>query len=392
MPHLTLSAPLTMMLRVQTSTITFTLFALMSSTAQSQTPSTTGFPAVYVYVSAAPTNTTFEIKGYAASSSGTLSTISGSPFATKGSYMVLNGTWLFDTDGVNIYSFAIESNGALKAGPAVNTQNYAPYGEPFDLVLDHTGQSLYAGDFYIDGANNGYQSWKVFQTTGQVEFLQNLAPFGVQNPNPLSFIGNNVYAYSASCSVRGGPIIYGYKRSSTGQLSALNIQPFIPPTPTPGSQYCPWLAAADTTNHVAISMLPIAPIYTITGPPQIAVYTASSTGNLSTTSTARNMPNTSVVTVSDMKTSPSGKLLAVAGTGGVQVFHLNGANPVTKYTGLLTTSQIDQMFWDNANHLYAISVKAGKLYVWTVTATSVSQAPGSPHTVYHPRNIIVLPK
>ncbi len=47
---------------------------------------------------------------------------------------------------------------------------------------------------------------------------------------------------------------------------------------------------------------------------------------------------------------------------------------------------------NNANHRYAISNKAGKLYVFTVTPTSHSQAPGSPYTVKNLQNLIVLPK
>jgi hypothetical protein len=50
------------------------------------------------------------------------------------------------------------------------------------------------------------------------------------------------------------------------------------------------------------------------------------------------------------------------------------------------------MFWDNANHLYAISDTAGKLYVFTVTSTGVTQAPGSPHSIATSQSIIVLPK
>jgi len=52
----------------------------------------------------------------------------------------------------------------------------------------------------------------------------------------------------------------------------------------------------------------------------------------------------------------------------------------------------DQMFWDNANHLYAISRSVGKLFVFTVTATGVTQAPGSPHSIAGAQNIMVLPK
>ena len=104
------------------------------------------------------------------------------------------------------------------------------------------------------------------------------------------------------------------------------------------------------------------------------------------------MPSVAVGNVNDYWMSPTGKFLAVGGSGGLQVFHLNGANPITKYTGLLTANPIDQMFWDNANHLYALSRTAGKLYVFTVTSTSVTQAPGSPHSIFKPQSIIVLPK
>ena len=111
------------------------------------------------------------------------------------------------------------------------------------------------------------------------------------------------------------------------------------------------------------------------------------------------MPVSLISYVSDIKMSPSGKLLAVAGnagvvagTGGLQVFHFNGANPITHYTGLIARDEIDQIFWDNDNHLYAISHSASKLFVFTITPTSVIQAPGSPYTITNPQNITVLPK
>jgi WD40 repeat protein len=128
---------------------------------------------------------------------------------------------------------------------------------------------------------------------------------------------------------------------------------------------------------------------------RIAVYSADSAGNLTTTSTAENMPKTQAgptYGINDIWMSPSGKLLAVGGTSGLQVFHFNGANPVTTYTGLLTKDEIDQLFWDNDNHLYALSATAGKLYVFTITPTSHSQAKGSPYTITGAENIQVLPK
>ena len=90
--------------------------------------------------------------------------------------------------------------------------------------------------------------------------------------------------------------------------------------------------------------------------------------------------------------APSGKLLAVAGSGGVQIFHFNGAAPLTPEGGLLTTHFIESTYWDNANHLYGLSAD-GLLFVFTVTPTNMSQAPGSPYTIpLTTRQFIVQPR
>jgi WD40 repeat protein len=88
--------------------------------------------------------------------------------------------------------------------------------------------------------------------------------------------------------------------------------------------------------------------------------------------------------------SPSGNLLAVAGAGGLQVFHFNGASPITAYTGPLTTVPVDQLSWDNANHLYAISQSKGQLFVFTVTPSTNSAVSGSPYSVANPANLVVV--
>jgi hypothetical protein len=150
--------------------------------------------------------------------------------------------------------------------------------------------------------------------------------------------------------------------------------------------------AADPTNHVAIAMQPMNSNFGTDGNFQLAVYTAGSTGNLSTKSTYLNMPTVAVGGANDDSMSPSEKFLAVGGTAGFQIFHFNGANPITKFTGLLTGNTIDQIFWDNANHVYAISLSKGKLFVWTVTSTGATQVPGSPHLIPNVQNPIVLPK
>jgi hypothetical protein len=91
--------------------------------------------------------------------------------------------------------------------------------------------------------------------------------------------------------------------------------------------------------------------------------------------------------------SVSGKLLAVGGAPGIQIFHFNGAAPITPYSGvLLPNVTVDQMTWDNNNHLYALSNQSGELYVLTVTPTSISEVSGSPYKVKASGGVIVVPK
>jgi hypothetical protein len=157
--------------------------------------------------------------------------------------------------------------------------------------------------------------------------------------------------------------------------------------------YCPGLTATDAATHVAVAMQPLNDSsFEPNGYAQLATYTADSNGNLTTASSYANMPKVALAGVAGLSMSPSGKLLAVAGTGGLQVFHFNGSDPITRYTGLLTkgdVDQVDQMFWDNDNHLYAISQSAGKLFVFTVTSISYCQAPGSPYAITNPQSIVV---
>lgn len=361
---------------------------------QTETSSTTGAsPVAYVYVASRPVSRgADQINGYSAASNGALTAIPGSPFPYSYNYLALNAKWLFgvlwdpaghDSEEV-IGSMEIGSNGALTQKQEVGVGETG--GALISIYLDHTGSTLY-GDYYT--TKNDFLSYSIDQTTGQLTYVADLAG-GPPDNSPVSFIGNNEFAYSSSC-YHYDPEIIGVKRASNGSLSYLNSSfPF--PAEKSGGFYCPWQAAADPTDHLAIAMQPLNSNFGVDGTWQLATYTADSSGNLTTTSTYSNMPHVLVGTVIDYWMSPSGKYLAVGGTQGLQIFHFNGSSPITKYTGLLIGNEIEQMFWDNANHLYALSRKAGKLYVFTVTATSVTQAPGSPHTIANPDSIIVLPK
>jgi len=358
-----------------------------SSPTENGTSNPASSPVAYLYVSNSASSTSNQINGYAAASNGALTAIVGSPFKQNVNYMAVNGAWLFGVANLDedIYSFKLGSNGALalKDKYTVVTNGDGV----ISVYLDHTGSTLY-GDLY--STNNDYLSYSINQSNGMITAIGDL-PGGPSNNSPVSFIGTNVFAYSSSCYHFAQEII-GVERASSGTRSYINN--FNPPFPSEksGGFYCPWLAAADPTNHLAIAMQPLTSTWGQDGPWQLATYTANASGELTTNSTYKNMPSVLVGTVNDYRMSPSGKFLAVGGTLGFQMFHFNGANPITKFTGLLTSSAIDQVFWDKANHVYAISRKGGKLFVYTVTSTGVTQAPGSPHAIKSPQNLIVLPK
>jgi hypothetical protein len=320
------------------STVLASAQVTSSSTDSNLTPATTA-PVAYVYVSSATSNTVGQIRGYAAAPNGALTAIPGSPFQTDGVfYMAVTGKWLFGAANqfTDINSYSIAANGALTLKDRYNVTPPGP--GVISVYLDHTGSTLY-GDLY--STNNDYLSFNINHSTGQLNEIGDL-PGGPANGSPVSFIGNNIYAYSSSC-YHFDPAIIGVRRNTDGTLSYLNN--FSPPLPAEksGGFYCPWQAAADPTNHLAIAMTPLTPDWVQDGPTQLASYTVDSVGNLTTRSTYSNMPSVLVGGVLGYWMSPNGKYLAVGGTAGFQIFHFNGANPITKFTGRLTTSQIDQI-------------------------------------------------
>ncbi len=369
------------------------LIATVSAAAAVAQISSNSSPVAFVYVSSSPSTNNYEINAFAAAPDGKLTAVSGSPFPAKVQSMAVNEQYLFGSNGVDISSFSIAADGSLDKVATINAQKFNGYncGGPTALFLDETGSTLYDEDFYGNiCANNTYQSFAIDRFTGALSYLAASDP-SVLFDLPLSFIGNNVYAYGSS-SHEYGSWLFGFRRNSDGTLTDLNINPPMPVSKK-GDFYVSYGAAGDPANHVAISVMPYnGNTWQPDGPAQFATYTAAASGNLTTRSTFSNMPVTAVKYVSDFRMSPSGKLLAVGGTAGLQIFHFNGANPITHYTGLIARNQIDQIFWDNDNHLYAISRSANKVFVFTVTPTSVSRAPGSPYTITNLQNITVLPK
>jgi len=341
----------------------------------------------FVYVLSNPGGNKVEINAFSANSNGQLTPVPGSPFATnlKFGAMTANRNYLFVTDGSDIDSFSIASNGALTQVSSINGLQFNPDGGLSDLFLDRTGTTLYSKHFLIDGANEGYESYSVDKSTGALTYLGTTF-VGCCGDGALSFTGNNVYGYTTSC-YHGDAAISAFKRNNDGTLALFGG---LIDFPDPG-RLCPGMVATDANNHLAV---PFGPDSGPGVPPQdpgvvLAVYTVDSSGHLTTSSTVANMPHTAVGEL--IVISPSGKFLALGGLG-LEVFHFNGADPITPFTGLLTNDVVDQMAWDNNNNLYAISHSSNKLSAFTVIDMSVTQAPGSPYTMTNPIAIVVLPR
>jgi hypothetical protein len=374
-----------------TSTV---ILALSASFAIAQTNG----PVAYIYVSSNYSGSNNRVVGYAANSNGQLTQISGSPWSDNLSYLATNGSFLFGStnipndDGKNIFSYRVESNGALKYIGATNiqtagSQNICNQAE--DLLLDHTGSFLYTFVTNADcNSEVAYQSFAVNKSTGLLNYLGVTVPNAFELGHPLTMLADNDYAFAAGVGAENAEIC-GYQKASNGNLVDLNAgvcESAFPGTvgQPSGSNGDFGIVSADPTNHLAASIVytdASSGAYIGTKVETIAVNTAN--GSQTTSSTYANMPDTDTQ-VSSLVMAPGGNLLAVGGSNGVQIINFNPSGQATANTGLITTSPITAMYWDKSNHLYAISNADSALHVFTVTPTGAKEAPGSPYSIPRP--------
>jgi hypothetical protein len=345
-----------------------------------------------------------QLQAFTAYSNGTLKSVSGSPYAStlcanSPNTIVVNGNTLFVSSGTQIYSYAITaSTGALKQSGVIDTagdnpQSYDTY--IIGMILDHTGANMYV--LYSDEGNQGpdyllnykvssgklsfvaatdsggaSEEWHVPTVSSNNEFLYGTYNSGIFGANRGFAVwqraSNGTLTTPQNFTTKGGPVgwgtFVGYDLTNSG-------------------------AKADPSGHIAVLMeSEVNAPEGILGNLQIATYTISSTGSLSTTSSATNMPYADIGSFYDMNMAPSGKVLAIAGTGGLEVFHFNGASPATNF-GWVSRHPQYLLHWDNANHLYALGFDG--LTMFTVTTTSGVQN-GAPSPITNGLAMIVLPK
>jgi hypothetical protein len=355
-------------------------------------------PVAWVYVSnlvSPDTSPKHDIYAYGARSDGSLFRVAGTPLNNDIKDLWDNSHYLFGLNGSQIDSYWISSTGALQLVGTVDAAAHAtnPCGGIGPLKVDHSGHSLYNPIAEDDCMGFSFQNFAINNTTGSLTYKSTSDEIFLSD-SEIDFLGNNLFAYTPICTEFDHEevgYITGFKRASDGSLKNIAISG---PGPTPqntANDYCPYTIATDPTNHMAVLQEETGFDGTPYGTPVIATYTATSTGDLTSTSTYKNMPHTRSGS-RVIRMDPSGRLLAVGGSNGLEIFHYHGANPVTYAKTLLMSGSIQSLYWDHSNHLYALTwsnTGNGKLYVFTVTTTGAWQAPGSPHTIPNPDSLMV---
>lgn len=364
---------------------------------------TTTSPVAYVYV-----QTKKGVDVFSASSTGQLTQVKGSLFADSGQMGAINGSYLVSVGTDDMHVYPIESTGGVgKQVSQIDTQSYGGSQCGTNLggaLFDHTGKFLYVLLYPQTDSENGVcsavQSYKI-GSNGELTFLGDEENDLSYHSDPYqigisTISGSDTFGYGTYSDVYASEFSAFTRESAGAMMTNGSFAETAPkPDPSVNSNFFPLLVAADPTNHLA-SLMYYAFAQTNL-PPQLASFTIQSNGSVVSTNTYQNMP-TPAISVGKINMSPSGKQLAAAGKG-IEIYNFNGASPLTLASSLLDSSvDFTYLAWDKNNHVYAIDETSGNLYEYTVTATSIKAAPGSPYKIpdnadsSNQYDLIVVPK
>ncbi len=339
----------------------------------------------YVYTGGTNMNANL-ISGFSITSDGTAHALPGSPYSGPGGYVVSNGAYLFATDGTNIQSYARNSDGSLTRGPSISgvAHNDTPTGAGVGtLVLDRTGQDLYAGEINFQGADNDATASFAIGSGGALNFIANSA-INVNAASRLTFSQDNRFAYGQGCYFINWDL-FGMARQSNGSLQFTPTNAAIPPTTIPNATLCPGNSSASAKNYLAVEV-GIAGNNVPNG--FLVTYIINSDGTLSL------VPNSNVQLSfaggNAMAFDPTGTYLAVGGQGRIQVFQLSSSGMLTPLgTPQQTSATFDAAQWDSSGHLYAVA--NSNLYIFNFSKGVLTQASGSPYPIATEGSLVVVP-
>lgn len=386
--------------------------ATLAQTSSDPTPTTSRVSDIYV-------GTSKGVYLYHAAANGSLSLVSGAPYSVIGTAVGSNHHYFLSYGQTYLHAYPIAGNGAIQGQIS---QIYTPHysgsecGTIKSSLLDHTGHVVYAQLYgnQLGGEQGPCSALQSFRLSngGFLSFL-GATEFSTETQTgiggfatPISLTGSGNYAYSASYDHECNLVTWQFKRESSGAMLLDSYGSLKIPSTPPDWRWYPWVMTSDPANHMAVVLSAesggFGPCGDVAHLTQLASFTVGSDGNLSTANPPDNMPAPQV-NPQILNMSASGRFLAVGGnalqfgeegsqTPGLQVFHFNGASPIVLFSNTLTHDPIDEIHWDNTDHLYALSNSTRKLYIFSVTATSITAAPGSPFSVpATPNSLAVVP-
>jgi hypothetical protein len=362
-------------------------------------PSAHAAPVAYAFIATVGENQNSgpnNVYALAVSSDGSLTEVGTASTPTPNYHLSVTKNFLFGIDQAsNIYTYSISSTGALKLVATTNAGNSVPgfdsmYSTPV-LQVDEAGSTVYA---FIPTSQTDWllASFKI-ESSGELQFLGT----AYADPNAISqirFVQNGQFALTDGCynTAAGASFttdsdvndIVTYKRESNGFLTYVGTSHDTPPAQSPYEYCAAGVNASDPTDHIAT-------VFSIFNPPgddvmsppfALGTYTVNSSGTPSTTSDYENMPTANLGEgVDAMSIDPTGKLLAAGGNSGLQLFHFNGASPITSYSGVLQSGNfVRALCWDKSGQLFVLQGESVDIY--NVTPTSYTKL--KPWTLKNP--------
>jgi hypothetical protein len=354
------------------------------------------------------------INVYTADSAGKVSLVKGSPFPIEGLLNAVNGKDLISVGAAAVLSYPINATtGAVgKLASIVGTDSYAggecgytgTDGNPNGTTLDRNGHFFYVQLWTGQNPANcsAWQSYSI-GSDGHFTYLDTIYNgtysngWAVPAGNQPTFSSSNDFFFTNLDYGEGVTGFQGLQKLSNGKLQVNSSFTDYPPVGDPIGPYYPTsFLQADNAGHLAVAMIPSDEATQKFGPIQLASFTIAPKGYVYSTNYWLSMPTPVIQEgMAGMAFSTNGKLLAVYGYPGVQLFHFNGAKPITKYTSLLPQEVIDRIGWDTAGHLYAVSYDSELIYVYNVTNSKVTELAGVPFKVplfFGHKEMVVVPK
>lgn len=350
----------------------------------------------YVYVGSFPSPAASEVFGYAVAQDGSAQTVPGSPFSGPALSLVGAGNNVFATDETNIATYTVDSSGSLTETSSVNGIAHDPDQQSayiWSLSLPLDGRNLYTDNWFFDGSNNDYESWTV-GTGGVLTYLPgpNATPlYSTAGGWPLTFTADGRFAYVWSVCKWDGSI-WGYTRRAGGTLAYFQsgAQGLVGPNPHSGS-LCSQGVATSALGYVAAAWNGS---LCCGGPEGIATYRIGNNGVLTKVSQVITNENA-------MAFDPSGRYLAVAVAGGIQMYQLQSNGTLVAIGDVQEPAvPFGNFAWDSSSHLYAItnpdsqfcqqSGSACGLYIFNSNAGELSLAPSSPYNIPQASSLTVL--